>query len=128
MKYGLFITGTDTGVGKTEITLALMEGLHSKGYAVAGMKPVASGCEKTDEGLRNQDALRIQARASVKLSYDQVSPYSFAEPIAPHIAAERKGVQIDLQKIKHDFDRNAANVDIMIVEGVGGWKVPLFTL
>ncbi|NBC47669.1 MAG: dethiobiotin synthase [Gammaproteobacteria bacterium] len=122
---GLFITGTDTEVGKTEITLGLMAALQAIGRSVLGMKPVAAGCEKTAEGLRNDDAERIRAQASRSLAYATVNPYAFAEPIAPHIAAERAGVSIELEPIRDAYRSMAAETDWVLVEGAGGWRVPL---
>ena len=126
MKYrGIFVTGTDTGCGKTEISLGLMAALQAQGYRVAGMKPVASGSDWTSAGLRNEDALRLQAQAGFETPYDRVNPYAFAPPIAPHLAAEEAGVAIDLDRIALAFQVLAAAADRVVVEGVGGWRVPL---
>ena len=96
---GLFVTGTDTGVGKTAITLGIMRALQRRGRKVVAMKPVASGCERTGEGLRNEDALQLQAQASVQLPYEQVNPYAFAPPIAPHVAAREAGLEMRIQAV-----------------------------
>ncbi|MEN8166914.1 MAG: dethiobiotin synthase [Pseudomonadota bacterium] len=125
MTKGIFITGTDTGCGKTEITLGLMRQLQLSGRIVLGMKPVASGAEETHEGLRNRDALRIQRQGSLALDYEQVNPFAYVPPIAPHLAAERAGQPILLDRIREAFERLAARADWVIVEGVGGWLVPL---
>jgi dethiobiotin synthetase len=125
MTEGFFITGTDTGCGKTEITLGLMQALQQRGESVLGMKPVASGAEETEAGLQNQDALRIQAQCSVDLPYDWVNPFAYAPPIAPHLAAEASGRVIDLELIQTGCRRLAEKADRLIVEGVGGWLVPL---
>lgn len=122
---GIFVVGTDTGCGKTEVSLGLMESLQRRGLRVLGMKPVASGCEPTREGLRNADALRLQAQGSSRLDYDQVNPYAFEPAIAPHIAAGRMGIEIDLPVICSGAARLAEQADFLIVEGVGGWRVPL---
>lgn len=122
---GVFITGTDTDCGKTEIAVALMEGLQQRGLTVLGMKPVASGCEHTPEGLRNNDACRLQAQGNDELPYDLVNAYTFEPPIAPHIAAGLVGLEIELDVIKDCAERLAARADFLIVEGVGGWRVPL---
>lgn len=122
---GFFITGTDTGVGKTEVTAALAYELRRHGIAVAAMKPVASGCEPTPEGLRNSDALKLQAQCSVATDYERINPYAFAPPIAPHIAARDCGVEIDLGRLEHKFRDLAAGADCVLVEGVGGFEVPL---
>lgn len=122
---GWFVTGTDTGVGKTGVALGLMHRLQAQGCVVAGMKPVASGCAATADGLRNDDALHLQRQSSLKLDYSLVNPYAFAPPIAPHLAAAQAGVRIETGTIIDACARIAAQVDYTIVEGVGGWLVPL---
>ena len=122
---GLFITGTDTGIGKTVVSLGLMQTLQDQGLSVAGMKPVASGCEQTAAGLRNADAVQLLEQSSCQLEYEQVNPYAFAPAIAPHLAAEAAGVRIDLDVIGTAYRALAARVDCVVVEGVGGWQVPL---
>ncbi len=122
---GVFVTGTDTDCGKTEIALALMVGLRERGLSALGMKPVASGCERTADGLRNEDARRLQAQGSRDQPYELINPYAFEPPIAPHIAAGQAGVEIELDVIKSGAERLAAEADYLIVEGVGGWRVPL---
>lgn len=118
-----FITGTDTGIGKTRVACDLVSQLVAKGQQVAAMKPVASGCERTQQGLRNEDALRLMSVMNVPLAYEQVNPYAFEPPIAPHIAAQAAGVALDLAEIARLADSIAA--DVLVVEGVGGWCVPL---
>ena len=125
MTAGLFITGTDTGCGKTEITLGLMQALQQRGERVLGMKPVASGALETAEGLRNEDALRIQAQCSEELPYAQINPFAYEPPVAPHLAAEASGDPIDLELICTECKRLGEKADRLIVEGVGGWLVPL---
>ena len=122
---GYFITGTDTGSGKTWIALGLMAALQAQGRVVAGMKPVASGCELTGRGLRNKDACLLLAQASQRQDYALVNPYAFLPPIAPHIAAEKDGVTIEVTHINKAFQRLQSGVDCTVVEGVGGWRVPL---
>jgi len=122
---GYFITGTDTGVGKTAVTLGLMAHLQALGKTVAAMKPVASGCERTAAGLVNEDALQLQRQSSVALPYAQVNPYAFEPPIAPHIAAAQAGVTIAIDTIRSAYAEIAARADCVLVEGVGGWQVPL---
>jgi len=122
---GIFVTGTDTSCGKTEIALALMEALRRSGVVVLGMKPVASGCKPTPAGLRNQDARRLQAQGSHQIPYEQVNPYAFEPPIAPHIAADQAGGRIELEVIAAAAEHLAARSDCLVVEGVGGWRVPL---
>jgi len=122
---GWFVTGTDTGVGKTVVTLGLMQCLQDRGYRVAGMKPVAAGCEQTAQGMRNADAVQLQRQASIRLDYSLVNPVALAAPIAPHIAAQRQGLPIGIEAIRRAFDTLAGQVDCVVVEGIGGWRVPL---
>lgn len=125
MNRGLFVTGTDTGVGKTRVAAALLTWARRAGLRVAAMKPVASGCEATGAGLRNDDALRLMACASSVRDYALVNPYAFAPPVAPHLAAEAAGTAIDAARIAAAFRVLAEGADAVIVEGVGGWKVPI---
>ena len=122
---GYFVTGTDTGIGKTRVSLGLMARLQGLGLRVAGMKPVASGCEAGAEGLVNADADALRAQASIELPYQWVNPYAFAPAVAPHLAAEEAGVEISLARIDRCFRQLVAEVDAAVVEGVGGWLVPL---
>jgi dethiobiotin synthetase len=122
---GVFLTGTDTDCGKTEVSLGLMQALQRLGLRVLGMKPIASGCERTAAGLRNEDALRLQAEGSLEVDYDLVNPYCFEPPIAPHIAAGQAGLEIELEVIRDRVNKLAAQADFLVVEGVGGWRVPL---
>ncbi|MES9965733.1 MAG: dethiobiotin synthase [Sedimenticola sp.] len=125
MSGGYFITGTDTECGKTEITLGLMQLLQSRGLRVLGMKPVASGAEQAPAGLRNEDAVRIRRQATSSISYELVNPFAFEPPIAPHLAAEQAGVEIDFGTIQNYYQKLSNQADRVIVEGVGGWRVPL---
>lgn len=127
MTNGYFITGTDTDCGKTEITLGLMSALRQQGRSVLGMKPVASGARVTPDGLRNDDALRIQAACSFQIAYEQINPYAFEPPVAPHLAAAQTEQLIDCALIRARYGQLAAQADIVLVEGVGGWRVPLST-
>ncbi|MGH8397793.1 MAG: dethiobiotin synthase [Gammaproteobacteria bacterium] len=122
---GLFVTGTDTGVGKTCVATGLVRACVRAGLLTVGMKPVASGCVQTPDGLRNEDALALQAAANLPRPYELVNPYAFAPPIAPHIAAREAGVKIELRRILSAFEQLCADVDAVVVEGVGGWQVPL---
>jgi len=122
---GWFVTGTDTGVGKTLIALGLMRQLQQQGHVVAGMKPVASGCVETRDGLRNEDALSLQQQSSLRFEYGRINPWAFAAPIAPHLAAAQVGVRIGMDATVAAFADIAAEVDYTVVEGVGGWLVPL---
>lgn len=125
MGNGLFITGTDTGIGKTWISAAIMQLLKAQHQNVIGMKPIASGCESTAAGLRNEDALLLQQQSSIEIAYEQINPYAFEPAIAPHIAAAQSGVTIDIQHIKQTYQALSQQADWVIVEGVGGWQVPL---
>ena len=122
---GVFITGTDTGVGKTAIAAGLVRGLVAHGLRVAVMKPVASGSDFTPEGLRNADALKLIEAANVTAPYETVNPYCFAPPVAPHIAAKQAGILMDTTLVRDRFDSLAAAADCVVIEGVGGWLAPL---
>lgn len=121
----LFVTGTDTGVGKTRIAIALLAALAERGFSVAGMKPVASGCRATAAGLRNDDALALLAASTVRVKYADVNPYAFAPAIAPHIAAEEAGETIVLSVLEHAYARLAMVAEYVVIEGAGGWLTPL---
>ncbi len=123
MKKGFFVTGTDTGVGKTWATLALMQYFKNKGFSVVGMKPVAAGCEWQNGQLLNEDAVLLHENASVSLDYNEVNPYAFEMPVSPHLAAKEAVVQLDV--IKQSFDHLKTKADVVIVEGAGGWFAPL---
>ena len=122
---GYFITGTDTEVGKTFVTVGLIEYIAAHGVRVAGMKPIASGCERTPDGLLNADALGIQTVSTADLPYALVNPFAFEPAIAPHIAAQQAGMSIDLETIESNFSNIAGRSEMVIVEGVGGWEVPI---
>ncbi|HEV7137287.1 MAG TPA: dethiobiotin synthase [Steroidobacteraceae bacterium] len=122
---GFFVTGTDTGVGKTFVSAALTRALAARGLRVAVMKPIASGSDPTPEGLRNSDALTLMAAANVSAPYGMVNPYCFLPPISPHIAASEAGVPIDLGLLRSRLDSLAANADCVVVEGAGGWHAPI---
>lgn len=125
MKKGYFITGTDTDVGKTLVSAALIHSLCAKGLQVSGMKPVASGCTATPHGLRNDDADQLIEAANVAADYDLVCPYRFQPAIAPHIAAKEAGVVISSEHIVECYKRLESLCDAVVVEGAGGWQVPL---
>ena len=120
-----FVTGTDTGVGKTVVACGLVRAFAAAGERVAVMKPVASGADRTPEGLRNADAQALLQAASVPLTYAQVNRYCFEPPISPHIAAEEAGIEIDIGMIEADFQALQVISDRVIVEGAGGWLAPL---
>jgi dethiobiotin synthetase len=119
------VTGTDTGVGKTLIACSLLRAFAARGFKAIGMKPVAAGAEPTAEGLKHEDVERLAAASSVTAPREHVNPYCFAPAIAPHIAAREAGVAIDFDRIERSFRALAALADVVIVEGVGGFRVPL---
>lgn len=125
MKQAFFITGTDTGVGKTYVACKLIREYVAQGYKVVGMKPVAAGCEFVDGEWVNEDVLKLTQASNVTVSRELINPYSFNEPIAPHIAAEKAGIEIKIEVIKQAFDQLLSLADIVIVEGAGGFLVPL---
>ena len=126
MAKSFFITGTDTDVGKTFVTSALLHAMGTKQLRTIGLKPVAAGCRMGEQGLVNDDALLLQHYSTVKLSYSQVNPIALEAAIAPHIAAQQQGRALSLSRLvglcrgtlmtPHDFS---------LIEGAGGWMVPL---
>ena len=125
---GFFVTGTDTEIGKTVASLALLERLAEEGFETAAMKPVASGCAASaasSGGLRNDDALRLGRAATADCRYEDVNPYAFEPPIAPHLAARLAGRRIEQAVIDGRFRNLCAPGRVLVVEGVGGWLVPL---
>ncbi len=127
MTPGLFITGTNTGVGKTALSAAILRLLAAEGIGVVGLKPIASGSQRTSPGepLRNSDALELQAAASVPLPYESVNPWCFEAAIAPHLAAEEAGQVTPLGALIEWYGRVTAGAELAVVEGAGGWRVPL---
>jgi len=125
MKQAFFITGTDTGIGKTYVACQLIRQYIAQGYKVVGMKPVAAGCDLVAGEWVNDDVFKLEAASNVKAPRALINPYSFKEPIAPHIAAEMVGQSIEIPVIKQAFDALCELADIVIVEGAGGYLVPL---
>ncbi len=119
------MTGTDTGVGKTYVACKLIQQYISQGYKVIGMKPVAAGCELVDGCWVNEDVLKLEAASNVQAPRKLTNPYSFNEAIAPHIAAEKAGIKIDISVIQQAFKKLIDMADVVIVEGAGGFLVPL---
>lgn len=117
-----FVTGTDTNVGKTLISCALLHGFAAQGKRVVGMKPVAAGC---DDNGQHEDVTRLCAASNVPASKDQINPYCFAPAIAPHLAAQHGGININLARIVESFSALTRQADVVIVEGAGGFVVPL---
>ncbi len=125
IQQGYFITGTDTGVGKTLISCAIIHKLVQQGHRVQGMKPVAAGAIKTSQGLRNDDALQLMNACHSTLDYALINPFCYEAAIAPHIAAQETGQAIDMQRILNNFRTLRGKTDYVIVEGAGGWLVPI---
>jgi dethiobiotin synthetase len=125
MTSGVFVTAIDTGAGKTVVSVGLVEALRATGKTVAVMKPVASGCEQTAQGLRNDDAQRLITASALSVPYQLVNPYAFEPPVAPHIAAQSEGVEIEIAVIESAFAQLQDKADTIVVEGVGGWLVPV---
>jgi dethiobiotin synthetase len=125
MHSGVFITGTDTGIGKSIVAASLLRALQAQGLRALAMKPVASGCAMTPQGLRNEDAELLRTHSSGAPDYALVNPYALSEPIAPHLAAAKAGVEIRLDAIVAAFIALSTMSQCMVVEGVGGWAVPL---
>lgn len=124
MVEGWFVTGTDTGVGKTIAAAGLLRRLAASGRTARGMKPVASGCWRGPEGLRNDDALMLQAASAGAPDYSLINPYAFEPAIAPHLAAAEAGVALNLAVVQRNYRVLAENADVVVVEGAGGWYVP----
>ncbi|CBJ80163.1 dethiobiotin synthetase [Xenorhabdus bovienii str. Jollieti] len=120
-----FLTGTDTEVGKTVVSCALLQAANKQGYQTAGYKPVASGSEITSEGIRNGDALALRRNSSVSLTYQEVNPLVFVEPTSPHIVSAALNQPIEFEVISQGLERLTAKSDWILVEGAGGWYTPL---
>ncbi|MFA5941322.1 MAG: dethiobiotin synthase [Sinimarinibacterium sp.] len=121
----IFVTGTDTGVGKTLVSCALLRRARQRGLHAAGFKPVAAGSAATADGLRNDDALALLAESAPGLDYAEINPIALELPIAPHLAARAADVVIDPLQLDRAYGRLAARCDTLVVEGAGGWRVPL---
>lgn len=125
MSCAVFVTGTDTGIGKTIVSAALLVALNQAGTRAVGMKPVASGGRHSARGWRNEDAEALIVASAGDPRYDLVNPYALAQAVAPHLAAHSAGVEIHLEPILAAFAALSTNTDCLVVEGVGGWAVPL---
>jgi dethiobiotin synthetase len=126
MTAAYFITGTDTEVGKTTIAAGLLHAARRAGLSTAAAKPVASGCERTELGLRNSDALALLGECTLPLRYEQVNPFAFEPPIAPHLAAREAGVDLSVAALADPvWQVLALQAQFCVVEGAGGWRVPL---
>lgn len=125
-KKTFFVTGTDTGVGKTMVSAAILEAARAAGLRTLAMKPIASGCDETPEGLRNEDALALQDAMTESLAYEVINPVALKPAIAPHVAAAQAGKTVNAQRLI-GFCRGLQlrPADLMLIEGAGGWRVPL---
>lgn len=121
----MFVTGTDTDAGKTYISAALLRHFAAQSLRVVGMKPVASGAKELDGVLHNSDVTQLRQASNVQADARWINPYCFTPAIAPHIAAQQAGVAIDLQQIKQAYEQLCGMADVVVVEGAGGWLVPL---
>lgn len=121
-----FVTGTDTGVGKTTVSCALLKVAEKQGLTTLALKPVAAGCEQTAEGWRNEDALALMQVMTEPLTYDEVNPLAFPLPLSPHLAAEKAGRRVSITQLA-GFCRGSLSrrAGFALVEGAGGWRVPL---
>lgn len=126
MSKAFFVTGTDTGVGKTFASCAMLEAAKSKGLSTMALKPVAAGAEIVDERKTNEDALQLQAHMSLELPYEQVNPVVLDAPTSPHIAAHLAGRKVDASRLL-GYCRGALlkRPDFALIEGAGGWRVPI---
>jgi dethiobiotin synthetase len=120
-----FVTGTDTNVGKTLIASGLLVAAKNRGFTTAALKPVAAGCEKTDAGLRNADALLLQSIITQQLDYDQINPYALQAAIAPHIAAQQEKRSLSVDRLSGFCRGVLSSAEFTLVEGAGGWRVPI---
>lgn len=123
--FSLYVAGTDTGIGKTLASASLLHALRVRGVRAAGMKPVASGCERVDGEWKNADALALQAAGEAGIAYADINPFALEHPLAPELAARDMGIEVRLPPILEAHARLATQVDALVVEGVGGWAAPL---
>ena len=122
----IFITGTDTEIGKTVVASGLVKASVKEGYQTSGLKPVAAGCETIDGLLVNDDARQLILASNVELEYSTVNPIALEPAIAPHIAANQAGVSITVKILRTHYERNLPeSIDLAVFEGAGGWYVPL---
>lgn len=122
---GVFVTGTDTGIGKTVASCALLHALAARGLHAVGMKPVASGCERSGGEWRNGDAMDLIAASAVRSRYADHNPYALSAATAPQLAAREVGITVTLPPIVEAYARLLQVGDLVVVEGVGGWAAPL---
>ncbi|MBJ6976268.1 MULTISPECIES: dethiobiotin synthase [Vibrio] len=124
MRNAIFIAGTDTDVGKTVASKAILQALATHNIATIGYKPVAAGSDKTEFGYRNSDALHLMKAATVDMPYEDVNPYALVLPTSPHIAAKHENITIDYALLSNKLSKHKQNAELVVVEGAGGWRVP----
>ncbi|MYM58217.1 ATP-dependent dethiobiotin synthetase BioD [Vibrio sp. OCN044] len=125
MTHAFFIAGTDTDVGKTVASTAILNALAQKEVKTIGYKPVAAGSQETELGFRNSDALYLQKASTVETEYEDINPYPLELPTSPHIAAQREGVDIQYSVLSDKLSIHKEKADFVLVEGAGGWRVPV---
>ena len=123
--FSVYVTGTDTGIGKTLASCTLLHALRAHGLRAAGMKPVASGCERIDGEWKNADALALQVAGEPCIAYADINPFALEHPLAPELAARDAGIEVTLPSILAAHARLAGHADALVIEGVGGWAAPL---
>ncbi len=126
MLNAFFIAGTDTDVGKTVASKAILQSLNDRGLSTIGYKPIAAGCEFTADGnKRNSDALHLQEASSLSVEYHDVNPFAMTLPASPHIAAKHDNMGVDFAVLSEKLTQHKANADVVLIEGAGGWRVPV---
>lgn len=121
-----FVTGTDTDVGKTVASVLILKALNSSNHHTLGIKPISAGCALTNDGLRNEDALKLQQASSIKTDYQTINPIAYKPFVAPHIAAEQRGESLCLSQLQDCLNKALSlNPTYLLVEGAGGWRLPL---
>ncbi|KJG56735.1 dethiobiotin synthetase [Photobacterium kishitanii] len=125
MNKAYFVAGTDTDVGKTVCSCALLNAAKQAGIAMVGYKPIASGSDNTAQGLRNSDALLLQQASSIVVTYDEVNPYTFYRPVSPHIAATEENKAIKFSVLSQGLAALKTKSECVLIEGAGGWRVPI---
>lgn len=125
MNKAYFVTGTDTDVGKTVCSCAILHAAQQAGIAMVGYKPIASGSDNTPQGLRNSDALLLQQASSIAVTYDEVNPYTFYRPVSPHIAVSEENKVIEFSVLSQGLTALKTKSECVLIEGAGGWRVPI---
>ncbi len=121
----IFITGTDTEVGKTVVSKSLLQAIAAQGFSTIGYKPVSSGCKETEQGMKNSDAMHLQEASTLSVPYEDVNPYTLLRATSPHIAARKEQVEILFSVMSSKLHQHQKMADVVLVEGTGGWRVPI---